>query len=362
MIDRLSDKRLKFSFPLTSIKRCFILRIMNDILQRITAKKQKLDAYKPLPIELVKNIEDWLKVELTYSSNAIEGNTLSRIETAEVIEKGVTAVISGKPLKDQMEAINHAKAVEFIKNLSSIRKSHQFITQQDILDIHKIILTGIDDHWAGKYRNTEVFIRGSNAEFPLPHLVPLAMSQFIEWLEGQQDIHPVQVAADAHYKFVTIHPFIDGNGRTTRLLMNLILQIHGYPMAVIRNEDRTAYLHSYEIARNEHSLEPFYTIVFTAVERSLDLYLDGLKNKQPALDQFGFKRKTKLLKIGELAKKTGETIHTLRYWTKEGLLTVSDHTKGGYQLYNSAAADRVKNIRTLQKEKRLSLAEIKRVT
>jgi Fic family protein len=326
---------------------------MNDILQRITAKKQKLDAYKPLPVELVKNLEEWLKVELTYSSNAIEGNTLSRIETAEVIEKGVTAVISGKPLKDQMEAINHAKAVEFIKNLSSIRKSHQFITQQDILDIHKIILTGINDNWAGKYRNTEVFIRGSNAEFPLPHLVPLAMSKFIEWLQGQQKTHPVQVAADAHYKFVAIHPFTDGNGRTTRLLMNLILQIHGYPMAVIRNEDRIAYLNSFETTRTND-------LMFSAVERSLDMYLDGLENKQPALDQFESKRETKLLKIGELAKMTGETIHTLRYWTKEGLLDVSDYTKGGYQLYHPAAARRVKKIRTLQMERRLSLAEIKR--
>lgn len=333
---------------------------MNDILQRITAKKQKLDAYKPLPVDLVKNLEEWLKVELTYSSNAIEGNTLSRIETAEVIEKGVTAVISGKPLKDQMEAINHAKAVDFIKNLSSIRKSHQFITQQDILDIHKIILTGINDNWAGKYRNTEVFIRGSNAEFPLPHLVPLVMSKFIEWLQGQQETHPVQVAANAHYKFVAIHPFIDGNGRTTRLLMNLILQIHGYPMAVIRNEDRTAYLNSFETTRTEHSFKPFYDLMFSAVERSLDMYLDGLENKQPVLDQFESKRETKLLKIGELAKMTGETIHTLRYWTKEGLLKVSDYTKGGYQLYHPTSADRVKKIRTLQMEKRLSLTEIKR--
>ncbi|HCM82652.1 MAG: Fic [Microgenomates group bacterium GW2011_GWC1_43_11] len=333
---------------------------MNTILQRITEKKQELDAHKPLPPALVKNLEDWLKVELTYSSNAIEGNTLSRIETAEIIEKNMTAVIRGKPLKDQLEALNHAKAVEFIKRLAAVRKSHQFITEHDIQDIHRIILSGIDDMWAGKYRQTEVFIRGSNTEFPLPHIVPIEMKKFIEWLEAQQGIHPVTVAADAHYKFVAIHPFIDGNGRTTRLLMNLILLIHGYPIAIIRNEDRTAYLHSFEIIRTQHSLEPFNTLIYEGIERSLDIYLKALKHKQPVFKRFEPSQKTDLLKIGELAKKTGETIHTLRYWTKEGLLTAVDYTKGGYQLYDKTSIERVQKIRTLQREKRLTINELKK--
>src|SRR5450631_2458459 len=135
---------------------------MTATLLYLSEKKKQLDTYKPFPKELIQNIEEWLQVELTYSSNAIEGNTLTRIETAEVINKGITAVINGKPLKDQIEAINNAKALDFIKHLAMTRKSHQFITEQDILDIHKIILTGIDDNWAGKYRLTEVFIRGSN--------------------------------------------------------------------------------------------------------------------------------------------------------------------------------------------------------
>src|SRR3989338_8258240 len=159
---------------------------MTDLLQQLTEKKLKLDKLRPLKKEVIKNLEDWLKVELTYSSNAIEGNTLSRIETAEVIEKGVSAVISGKALKDQLEAVNHAKAVEFIKQVASVRKGHQFITERDILDINKIILTGIDDYWAGMYSKTEVFIRGSNAEFPKPSTIPYAMKEFIEWLEAQQ--------------------------------------------------------------------------------------------------------------------------------------------------------------------------------
>ncbi|HUQ85379.1 MAG TPA: Fic family protein [Candidatus Limnocylindrales bacterium] len=334
---------------------------MDNLLLRLTKKKKQLDSHQPIPPELRKNIEEWLKVELTYSSNAIEGNTLTRIETAEVIERGITAVINGKPLKDQIEAINHAKALDFINQLARTRKSHQFITEKDILDIHKIILTGIDDNWAGKYRLTEVFIRGSNAEFPMPNSLHIEMRNFISWLQAQQDDHPVKIAADAHMKFVSIHPFIDGNGRTTRLLMNLILLLNGYPMGIIRNEERTAYLNSFESAQNKKDMQPFYTIIFTSVERSLDIYLNALSKKNAVFKEFETQPQEELLKIGSLAKKTGETIHTLRFWTKEGLLNAKDHTPSGYQLYEHSAIDVVKRIRQLQLEKRLTIEEIKKV-
>ncbi|OGK15574.1 hypothetical protein A2690_02010 [Candidatus Roizmanbacteria bacterium RIFCSPHIGHO2_01_FULL_39_12b] len=333
---------------------------MNTPLRDLTKKKQRLDSYKPLPVELVKNIEEWLKVELTYSSNAIEGNTLSRIETAEVIEKGVSAVISGKALKDQLEAVNHAKAVEFIKQLASMRRGHQFITERDILDIHKIILNGIDDTWAGKYRRTEIFIRGSNAELPKPSQVPFSMKKFIEWLQAQQKEHPVKIAADAHYKFVSIHPFIDGNGRTTRLLMNLILLLNEYPMAIVKNEDRIAYLQSFEAAREKKDMRPFYKLLFDAVDRSLDIYLDALGEKQELSRELVSKTQKNLLKIGEVAKKTGETVPTIRYWTREGLLKVENYTEGGYQLYSPDVINKVKKIRRLKKEKRLTIAELKK--
>lgn len=334
---------------------------MNNRLKQLTEKKQELDRYRPLPPELVKNLEDWFKVELTYSSNAIEGNTLSRIETAEVIGRGTAAVISGKPLKDQLEAINHAKAIEFIKQLAKKRKSHQFITEQDIKDIHKIILTGIDDKWAGKYRQLEVFIRGSNAEFPMPNVVPYAMQEFIQWLQSTQDEHPVKIAADAHYKLVSIHPWNDGNGRTARLLMNLILIIYGYPMAVIRNEDRTEYLATFDVAREKKDLQPFYTIIVDAAERSLDAYISAAKG-ETIMNHLNPPKKVsqgKLLKIGELAKETNETIHTVRFWTKEGLLEVQDYTKSGYQLYAPSMVDRTRKIRRLQSKKRLTIEEIK---
>lgn len=332
-------------------------------LDLLTQKKQKLDSLKPLNVELENQLEDWLKVELTYSSNAIEGNTLTRIETAEVIEKGISATISGKPLKDQLEAINHAKALDFIRKLAKKIKSHQFITEEHIKNIHKIIHDRIDDNWAGKYRQTDVFIRGADIELPKPFQVPYHMQELIQWLQVEQDEHPVIVAALVHYKFVSIHPFIDGNGRTGRLLMNLILKLNNYPMAVIRQEERIKYLEALAIAQTgEKNLQPFIQLIENAVLRSLDYYLNAAEGHPLSLSimEDVKLREDKLLQIGKLAQQTGETVATIRFWTKEGLLMVKEFTSSGYQLYEQSMVDRAKKIRKLQDGKRLTIIEIKK--
>ena len=341
---------------------------METRLKRITFKKLRLDQARPLPKVVAAQLEEWLRVELTYSSNAIEGNTLTRIETAEIIEKGVAATVERKSLKEQLEARNHANALALVRYLAKNKAHHQGIAEKDLIDIHKIILTGIDDKEAGLYRRSQVFVTGTEFAFPHPTNVPYKMENFIEWLqahEGRQPVvldrtHPVRVAADAHFKLVTVHPFVDGNGRTARLLMNLILAINSYPMAIIRNEDRTAYLEAVKRGQMKGDLKPFYALVEEAVERSLDFYLRAAQGK--SLTPFVEDTKpssTKLLKIGGLANETQESIHTIRYWTKLGLLTVTGHSEGGYQLYDSAMVKRAHQIRKLQKMKRLSLAEIK---
>lgn len=332
---------------------------MDDKLKQLSQKKKELDGKKPLTPDVLKNLEGWLKVELTYSSNAIEGNTLTRLETAEVIEKGISAALTGKPLQDQLEAINHAKAVEFARVLTKQKKGHQFITEEDIKAIHKIILTGINDEWAGRYRESEVFIKGTTVEFPLPRNVPYHMQEFIQWLEAQQGEHPVRVAADAHFKLVSIHPFVDGNGRTARLLMNLILIINGYPMAIIRNEDRTKYLEAVNTGQTKGSLEMFYSVIEEAEERSLNAYLNATQGKPVIPVLMGKDKETKLLKIGELAEAARETKATIRFWTKEGLLEVTKTTEAGYALYNANMIERAKEIRRLQNEERLTISEIK---
>ena len=332
---------------------------LQEKLNQLTGKKQELDSKKPLTAEVLKNLEEWLKVELTYSSNAIEGNTLTRLETAEVIERGVSAVVKGKSLKDQLEAINHAKAVEFIRVLAKQKKGHQFITENDIKAIHKIVLAGIDDEWAGRYRESEVFIKGASVEFPLPRDVPYHMVEFIQWLETQQGAHPVMVAAEAHFKFVSIHPFVDGNGRTARLLMNLILIINGYPMAIIRNEDRAGYLEAVNLGQTKGNLEMYYSIINEAEERSLEAYLNATEGKPVIPILMGKGKEIRLLKIGELAEATRETKPTIRFWTKEGLLEVAKTTETGYALYDTKMIERAGQIRRLQNEERLSITEIK---
>jgi len=240
------------------------------LLKTLTDKKNRLDSFRPLPPELVKNLKDWFRVELTYTSNAIEGNTLTRQETALVIEKGLT--VEGKPLKDHLEATNHAEALDYLKNL--VNKKHTEISENDILDIHKLVLQKIDQDNAGRYRTVPVRIAGSEVIMPNPLKVPDLMHELISWLKSTAG-HPATLAADAHYKLVSIHPFVDGNGRTARLLMNLILMQFGYPPAIINNQIRRSYIDAVEQAQLGGTLDDYHRIIYQAIDKSLDIYLDA---------------------------------------------------------------------------------------
>lgn len=325
---------------------------MDEIFEKLTKKKEELDTYRPLPPELVKNLEEWLDVELTYTSNAIEGNTLSRMETALVIEKGIT--VEGKSLREHLEAINHKKALEEIRDLA--KKGHQFLEERDILNIHSLILKGIDEQWSWRYRQVPVRISGSNVVLPNYEKVPSLMKDFMRWLQSIQGEHPVKIAADAHYKLVSIHPWVDGNGRTSRLLMDLILIQHGYPPAIIKKEERMQYLSSIEEAQLGGSLQKFYDLMAKAEDRTLTIYLSAAKGKNvpSAL------KEEKPLKIGQLAKAAGISASAIRYYVEQGLITPEAHSEGGFMLFNQDVVERIKEIKRLQKEERLSIAEIKR--
>lgn len=324
---------------------------MDDILKRIQEKKLRLDSYRPLPGSIYKNMEEWFRIELTYTSNAVEGNTLTRQETALVVEKGIT--VEGKSITEHLEAVNHAKAFDFVITLAD--KKIEDITEQTILDIHSIILEKIDYANAGRYRNIPVRIAGSRVTLPNAMKVSDLMKELINWLHGENN-DVIKLAAEAHFKFVSIHPFVDGNGRTARLLMNLILMQSGFPPAIIRKEDRKVYIEAIEKGQLQKDLSDYYELIFKAIERSLDIYLEMLEpKKEQAI------KSEKLLKIGEIAKMANEGIPTIRYWTKEGLLKVEEYSKGGYQLYSPKVIDKIKQIRKLQSEKRLTIRELKRV-
>lgn len=320
--------------------------------EKLTKKKEELDTYRALPPELVQNLEEWLDVELTYTSNAIEGNTLSRMETALVIEKGIT--VEGKSLQEHLEAINHKKALEYIRKLAKV--GHQFLEEEDILNIHGLILKGINEQWAGRYRQVPVRISGSYVILPDYVQVPSLMKNFMRWLGSIQGEHPVKIAADAHYKLVSIHPWVDGNGRTARLLMDLILLRHGYPPAIIKKEERKRYLTSIEEAQLGGSLQKFYDLIIEAEDRTLDIYLHAASGKTPAKK---FQKEEKPLHIGQVAKESGLSASAIRYWVKQGLITPIGHSEGGFALFPKEIIEKIKKIKRLQQEERLSIAAIK---
>ena len=316
----------------------------------LTEQKRRLDQFRPLPRELVTNLENWFKVELTYTSNALEGNTLTRQETAVVVEKGLT--IGGKSLVEHLEARNHAAALGKVVEIAQLETAS--VTEHTVLDLHATILHGIDDANAGRYRSIGVRISGSMVVLPNPAKVPSLMADFVRQMGERTDLHPVELAAEAHYQLVTIHPFIDGNGRTARLLMNLILLQNGYPPALIRKRDRVPYLSSLEKAQLGGAKEDYYAIIAKGVSRSFDIYFKALSP-----DEEPVQKPTPLLRIGQLSKLTGEAHSTLRHWMKAGLLHYSETTEAGYQLFDPEMVERAKKIRLLQSD-RQTLAEIGR--
>lgn len=266
---------------------------MDNILQKLQVKKQRLDSHRPLKNELIKNLEEWFRIELTYTSNAIEGNTLTRQETAMVVEEGLT--VQGKSLTEHQEAINHAQAFDFIQTLVS--KKRQELTARNVLDIHSIILSKIDDTNKGRYRTVAVRLRGSETILPNPLKVPELMEEFVIWLQNETNEHPIKIAIDAHFKLVSIHPFVDGNGRIARLLMNLLLMQEGYPPAIVRKEDRSAYVNSLEKGQTKGDLTDYYALMYEAVDRSLDIYLESVEPESASKRFYTTEEVAKLLQV-----------------------------------------------------------------
>lgn len=186
---------------------------------------------------------------------------------------------------------------------------------------------------------------------PNPVKVPDLMKKYFTWL-SDKPVNEILRACEAHFRLVSIHPFADGNGRAARLVMNLLLLVAGYPPIIVRKEDRHEYLQSLKTAQLGGPLDKYYELMLAGLSRSLDIYLEaaGVEGQKAETD--------KLLKVGELATLAGESVATIRHWTKMGLLPVAGYTKGGYQLYTSEQVETAKTIRELQKEKRLSLEEI----
>lgn len=238
------------------------------MFKQIDEKKKMLNSKRPLPVYTVKSIRDNLLLEWTYNSNAIEGNSLTLLETKVVLE-GIT--VGGKTLREHLEVINHKDAILYVEQ---IIKDKEALTEWQIKNIHRLVLKGINDDYAGRYRDQQVIISGAKHIPPEPILIKEEIENLINWYENKgQNLHPVERASLLHIIFIGIHPFIDGNGRTSRLLLNFELMKNGYPPVIIRNENRMSYYKALDKAHTTGENDDFMKLVDDELNKSLDLYL-----------------------------------------------------------------------------------------
>jgi Fic family protein/DNA-binding XRE family transcriptional regulator len=239
-----------------------------DLLEQIDAMKTKLDKFRQFDSY---RIAQALELEYTFESNRIEGNTLTLRETDLVINEGLT--ISGKSMREHLEVINHQEAIGYIKHLM---EKNALLNEREVLSIHNLILRGIHPEDAGRYRKVQVMIKGSAYMPPQPFMVSKEMEDFFIWYETNKNtMHPILLAGEMHERLVTIHPFIDGNGRTSRLVMNLILLQHGYVIANIKGDydSRMRYYNALETAQTKHNKEDFLLFVAQIEKESLERYI-----------------------------------------------------------------------------------------
>ncbi|MDZ4289533.1 MAG: Fic family protein [Prosthecobacter sp.] len=242
-----------------------------QLFPAIDRLKATLDQHRLLDPAIVRNLREDLIVRWTYHSNAIEGNTLTLRETKVALE-GIT--IGGKSLREHLEAVNHRDAIVYLEDL--VRKAEP-LSEWTIKSLHQLILKGIDDDNAGRYRTINVRIAGARHLPPDQVLIPELMERFITWYrEEAMSLHPVERAARVHSDFVKIHPFVDGNGRTSRLLMNLELMKAGYPAAVLPVEKRLAYYEALDADHTDNRRESFVAMIADIVKDSFRPYFHAL--------------------------------------------------------------------------------------
>ncbi|PIW75294.1 MAG: hypothetical protein CO002_02845 [Candidatus Portnoybacteria bacterium CG_4_8_14_3_um_filter_44_10] len=303
--------------------------LKSKILSRLEEKKAFLDKNRPLPKPVLLKLREQMIVEGTYNSNAIEGNTLTLKETRLILEEGLT--IAGKSMREHFEATNHRDAILF---LEKIIKKHR-IKEEDILAIHGLIMKNIEKETAGIYRRGQVRILGVPFLPPNYLKVPRLMDDLLEWISrNSEKLHLIELAALAHYRFVVIHPFYDGNGRTARLLMNLILMRGGYPFVIVLANDRKRYYNALAKA-DKGDFYPFINLMAQFVEKSLDLFLSAMGKEES------------FVSLSQLAAKTSYSLDYLSLLSRRGEL---DATKRGKVWFSTLGA--IQKYKNTRKRKR----------
>lgn len=245
------------------------------IFERLYEKKQVLQRSRPLPNIALHKIRESLSIEWTYNSNSIEGNTMSLRETQMVIQEGIT--IKGKSLREHFETYNHDKAIDY---LYSIINDDYNIRSLDILSIHGLVLRSIEDDFAGRIRNGGVRITGANFTPPNANKIPDLLDELIDFINTNPlQLNDIELATVFHHKLVWIHPFFDGNGRTVRLAMNLLLMRCGFPPAIILKNDRKKYYEALNQA-NGGNYQKLTLLMCQSLERTLNIYINALPGNE----------------------------------------------------------------------------------
>jgi len=240
------------------------------LLSRIEQKKARLDELRPLAVAALACLQEQILIEWVYNSNAIDGSNIALNETRLILETGLT--IGGKSMREHFEVINHRDAIRYVEDLV---RSRRLVTPFEVRQIHKLVFSRIDDGNAGQYRQSQVRTAGAGTTSPDSWLVPNLVADWAEWLADEEKTgHPVTLAALAHHRLAAIHPFNDGNGRTARLVLNLILMRAGFPPAIILYAKRRQYYRFLELA-DAGKPAALVNFVGRAVESSLNLYLEA---------------------------------------------------------------------------------------
>lgn len=278
------------------------------IIKRLDESLKELNKHRPLKPSVLNKLREQLSIEMTFNSNGIEGNRLTLKETLLVLKEGIA--IKGKNLKEHLEAKNHEEAMHFLFEIVDskvkLTLSHNLIRQ-----LHQLVVKDTEGKIAGTYRTTDVQILGSKHKPPPGYQVQTQMGQFIKWLASNSEKHhPVIFSALAHHRFVAIHPFEDGNGRTGRLLMNLLLMRKGYPIAIILKNDRAKYYHALDEADKDNPIA-IERMVAQAVERTLAIYLKAVTQSSA---------KNEAILLSELANKTPFSAKYLNLLARTGAI------------------------------------------
>lgn len=235
---------------------------LQELLQKADSYKQKISSARPLAKEELKSLDNYFRIGFTYSSNALEGNTLTISETKILLEDGIT--VGGRPLKDCYEAVGHGSAYDFMLNLA--RQQNMRITEDVIKKLHRLFYQKIDADQGGQYRSIQVYISGTEYVPPAPDEVPQLMKHLTDQIHSSwTTLHPIELAAMAHKRLVDIHPFTDGNGRTARLLMNLILVNTGYGVVSVPPILRNDYINALSVSRQQNDMEAFSKLIAECV-------------------------------------------------------------------------------------------------